>query len=417
MNRILRLSAAMFACCAASVPAGFGQGRARTVPLANLKITAPGAPGARVSLAPAAAIATPNSATPRLIRQVSADASRESLAIPKRELLLPARAVARPSINSQMALHLNQAIQRPTAGGLERTLGQILKTGAGATDPRSNTALDALYHNGSTLRFSADDNSANAVPGSSLVIPPNVRFPLDKTITWDDRFTGDPRETEFSKVAKVVGREGARLRSPSANGLYERLTAKPKYGAEAYWNAGYDARAWGTALTNPWTIVTRNLLQLSPTFILARIAETWAYFYFDNVPTSANKTYMALSTFVKTFIEHARNSGYPNTHEYSWPSEIDKKDGLGQNVTAAYFDLWNRGHRTSDSDPRLIEDGALFQAIRFDNAVNADGDGRKTLEELYYQGKISWQQLVDARKQWIEFIESERIWRANNLGR
>ncbi|MBI5200944.1 MAG: hypothetical protein HY925_05105 [Elusimicrobia bacterium] len=167
-------------------------------------------------------------------------------------------------------------------------------------------------------------------------------------------------------------------------------------------SATYDARTTFEG-PNPVITVTDNLLRReSAEFASSYIAREMAHLYYSAFPASVERDYLANSAMVRTYAElTSSNNRWWDTRRDRWQD--------GRYSMQSFFKSWREASVDYYARGRNIQESPFFRYLQ--------GGSNRTLEQLYYDGRIdagTYRQMSDYFRQ---MARSEYDWLRGNEGR
>lgn len=168
--------------------------------------------------------------------------------------------------------------------------------------------------------------------------------------------------------------------------------------------AQYDARiSWNGKA--PMLVLTRSLVNdQSPYVLAAYAARELSELYYDYFPRSAERSYMAYGSMVRTYAELTNSDLRSNG--YAWDTRDDQRSGNSY-AMYSYYSEWKKAVRSGDA--RASE---FFRFLKTTDDSHAEPEAKLTLREQYNRGLITYTQYrerdeefrksVDAESQWLE---------------
>lgn len=227
-----------------------------------------------------------------------------------------------------------------------------------------------------------DNQRVNARPGSP-VDASSFDLPDTKS-AWYDKFTGR-YETEATKIKKSLE---LALTNPMAKAIKDNLASNTLYRVERARVFNFVARTIGDNPEKPWeteaaVIFTAQALRdLSPHYLAAKLAGLWArHLYKDQIPQSAEKTYVEGSIFIRVFM------ALTGSTSQRWVGDLDYWNN-GNFEAYKHFYHWIKGFQYDN-----VRQGPYFKdkimKQEGDPVIYADENGRATLFQRAQAGEIS----------------------------
>lgn len=350
-----------------------------------------------LQLAPVGGISNPDLGVPRL--DLDLDLSFDLA--PVSQVLLPKLPAGTPAAARSQARfeHSRKAFD-----------GQLLKKPAGpAVDvPAAAPALGApvtLHTAG--LRpgaVAAPSRRLPAAPGSSVAS--KLRFAANRMADW----LGWGRLPDWSENRGINAAIRRLSKSPVGGDVYRYvydnyrdLTIK----VDDTPGASYDARSTREN-GKPVVYLTESLVDNESTEVLASyLVRELSDLYYEGVPLSAERGYLAYSNQLRTFAE-LTGSGRRSWGDVRWTWNKDQVVN-GTYVFKRLYDSWKQGLMDTKSWGD-VRDQDFFRFIRTVDDSNAGRDAKKTLAELYREGRIDYATYEQMRGYFDQIVGTERDW-------
>jgi len=178
-------------------------------------------------------------------------------------------------------------------------------------------------------------------------------------------------------------------------------------------NAAYDARL-SRQNGKPVIYLTRNLLEKQSLEVVASyVAREMSDLYFDAFPASAERGYLAYSNMARTYAE-LTGSGL-SRKGYWWDTSRDQWTGEAY-AMQRYYGSWKEAVENAYRYGSDVRDSAFFRFLKGRDDSNTDPQAKLSLRELYYKGRVSYQQYQEMSQYFDTFVGSEKSW-MNDSGR
>jgi hypothetical protein len=171
--------------------------------------------------------------------------------------------------------------------------------------------------------------------------------------------------------------------------------------------ASYDARL-AREKGKPVLYLTQSLLERqSPEVVASYMAREMSDLYFDAFPVSAERGYLAYSNMARTYAE-LTGSGL-GRRGYWWDTARDQWTGEAY-AMQRYYGSWKEAVENAYRYGYDVRDSAFFRFLKGRDDSNTDPQAKLSLRELYYKGRISYQQYQEMGRYFDTFVGSEKSW-------
>lgn len=242
----------------------------------------------------------------------------------------------------------------------------------------------------------ATPRAGSPVDASSFDLP-------DNQSAWYDKFTGR-YETEATKIKKSLE---LALSNPMAKAIKDNLASNTLYRVERARAINYVARTIGDNPEKPWEteaaviFTAKALRELSPHYLASKLAGLWArHLYKNEIPESAEKTYVEGSIFVRVFM------ALTGSTSQRWVGDLDYWNN-GNFEAYKHFYHWIQGFRYDN-----VRQGPYFKdkimREQGDPVIYAEEEGRKTLFQRAQSGQISDAAATRGQEKFDAVVKVER---------
>lgn len=390
------------ASAAMMVGAAASSARGRAVRIAPIGIS-----GLRAGIAPTLS----PTLTPSLLTSLSPLFAAPSIETPLVSAALPGAAL--PSMPAPLITPAKTVSPKPASlgagivGGLGRAVEAIKKSVTG-----ERNAETARFNMGKMYYGDGDRRGHSAVPQGRG--PEGLSSP-DTERSWYDYTTGE-YETQASKIRKTLelaaadSLGGALKNAIPFNTLYEVDNSW-----EARYSPSYIARTIGDDPEDRWTraedaaviFTDWAVRNLSPHFLAAKLASMWMrQLYRDDIPESAEKTYVEGSVFARVF------KSLTGSTARDWNGARDWWNNGNFEAYRHYYH-WLKGFAYDNvrQGPYFLE--KIMRAVG-DPWIHTSERGRKTLYQRAQDREITEEQATEGQAKFDTFVNAERGWVDDN---